>query len=266
MPFAIILAAHGSLRADVQAATDALAGRVRTAHPDARVALASTSAHVRRRLAEQGRDADGPAEALDRLAAEGHRRVVLQSLHIAPGEEYHNLLELARRRTEAGQFDRIEVGFPLLGGEPGLDRAAGALLAALPKPEAGEAVVLMGHGTAHPGRAFYTGLDEKLRASGARVVLGVMEEEPGSGLGLDDVLARLAADGVTRAVLVPLLFGAGFHAQVDMAGDAPGSWKSRLEDAGIAVRTVLRGVGQHEALADVWLEHLAEAAARLERD
>ena len=63
--------------------------------------------------------------------------------------------------------------------------------------------------------------------------------------------------------LRPLLFARGVHATRDMAGGGKNSWKSGLARAGFDCRAWIKGAGEHDALAGIWLEHLREAVARL---
>lgn len=54
---------------------------------------------------------------------------------------------------------------------------------------------------------------------------------------------------------------AGDHAINDMAGAEKDSWKNIIEENGFTVITVLEGLGENDAFAAVFAEHLAEAAA-----
>ena len=52
---------------------------------------------------------------------------------------------------------------------------------------------------------------------------------------------------------------AGDHANNDMAGDEEGSWKTAFEDAGYEVTCLVNGLGQLEAIQQLFVEH-AQAA------
>lgn len=52
---------------------------------------------------------------------------------------------------------------------------------------------------------------------------------------------------------------AGDHANNDMAGDEEGSWKKTFEDAGYEVECVVEGLGQLDAIQNLFVEH-AKAA------
>ena len=52
---------------------------------------------------------------------------------------------------------------------------------------------------------------------------------------------------------------AGDHANNDMAGEEADSWKTTFEDAGYEVTCLLRGLGENEAIRQIYVEH-AQAA------
>ena len=56
---------------------------------------------------------------------------------------------------------------------------------------------------------------------------------------------------------------AGDHARNDMAGPEEDSWKSILEKEGFTVQTILKGTGEYDAIAALWVAHLKEAVAAL---
>lgn len=256
-----------------------MAARVRQAWPEAHCAVAFTSAHVLKILRDNGEAADDVASVLNRLHERGHRRVALQSLHIIPGREFNDLLVLANRlMVKDARFERIEVGMPLLADDEDLDLVADALMKLVPDDRAeGEAVVFVGHGTAHPGNECYPALNHRLQRRDPLVFLGVMGSGKESGSrasqhnkpprepSVDTIRTKLLKAGVTRAALLPFLFGAGFHVANDVIGSSPDSWESEMAKAGIACRGVLKGSGEYDELADIWMAHLADAMARLSR-
>ena len=60
-------------------------------------------------------------------------------------------------------------------------------------------------------------------------------------------------------MLRPLMVVAGDHANNDMAGDEDGSWKTTFEAAGYKVECVVEGLGQLEAVQELFVAH-AQAA------
>lgn len=58
---------------------------------------------------------------------------------------------------------------------------------------------------------------------------------------------------------------AGDHANNDMAGDEEGSWKKTFEDAGYEVTCLVRGLGEMEAIQQLFVEHAKAAVESLSK-
>ena len=52
---------------------------------------------------------------------------------------------------------------------------------------------------------------------------------------------------------------AGDHANNDMAGDEEDSWKTVLTNEGFEVQCVLKGLGEIEAVQDIYSDHVKDA-------
>ncbi|MEF2145201.1 MAG: sirohydrochlorin cobaltochelatase [Desulfovibrionaceae bacterium] len=262
MNYAILLAAYGSRKPDAQASLARILEQVRAQYPDVPCEVAYSSEHVRLMLTRQGDHAPSVAERLESFRSKGIRRVAVQSLHVIPGREFHDILSLANDLMLGDQdFERIEVGFPLLAGERDLERVATALktIAERHTPQGG-AALFMGHGSRHPGSEYYTALNDLLQQRNPRFFVA-----PIDGPEIFAARDQLVKNHVTRAALLPFLFGAGWHASRDLAGDRPESWESLLTDAGIQCDVVLQGAAEHPELAAIWLAHLSDAVHRLQR-
>ena len=263
MKTAIVLAAFGSRNKNAMASLAHITERVRAAHPDVPVLVAYTSKTIRGHMQQAGEAVDSVPDALARLHKDGATHVVIQSLHLIPGTEFHELLALANQHmlSEDG-FTRVEVGFPLVAGDPGVTAVADAIVAIARKDKGdNDAVLFMGHGTKHDGNVYYEALHRAFQQRDRTVHLGAMEAEPG----IDAIITRFKAEGVKKAYLLPFLFGAGWHVARDMVGDGDTSWKTRLENEGVACEAVLKGAGEFDELVDIWLAHLADAMQRLTR-
>lgn len=259
----ILLVAFGTTVPEARASYDAFERSVREAFPGVPVRWAYTSHIVRKRIAARGLAVPSVPQALETMRADGVRRVAVQSLHVIPGEEYHDKLlrTVLEHRRRANGFEAVALGDPLLSTHEDMKAAAAALLASVPAERgADDAMVFMGHGTHHPANIYYPGLQWYLSERDPLAFTGTVEGAPG----LDWVLDRLKAEGVKRVWLQPLMTVAGDHARNDMAGDEPGSWKSVLDDAGFEVHPVLRGMGEYAAFRAIWLDHLRSALQRLE--
>lgn len=232
--------------ADIAGVEQALAA----AAPGWQLLRAYTSGMVRTALAGRGQPEDSVPEALARAAAAGCRRVLVQPTHFLWGVEYDKLK--AQALAAAPGFDWLRVGRPLLDDTRDLRALAGAIGALYPA-EPGRAVVLMGHGSAHRANVVYSALQGIFELqSRPDIRVGTVEGWPG----LAEVCAALARSRASRVLLVPLMLVAGDHAQNDMAGPGPHSWRSVLAGQGYRVDWVRHGLGSEKAVQDLYAAHL----------
>ncbi|MCW2277600.1 sirohydrochlorin cobaltochelatase [Heliophilum fasciatum] len=262
---AILLVAFGTAVPSARAALDNIGEHIRSAFPDVEVRWAFTANFIRAKLARQGELIDSPVTALAKLMDEGVTHVAVQSLHMFPGYEYHDLENLvqrlaggSRRDGSKFRFQRVVVGKPMLYRESDYREVSEALQALLPDEE--RAVVLMGHGTEHSSFAVFGCLNDMLRRQNDRIFLGTVEGYPT----IDDVMADLQKTAHRAVTLVPFMVVAGDHALHDMIGNDPESWKSRLSAAGYDVQADMRGLGEIDAFAQIFVQHLQEAMAALQ--
>lgn len=232
--------------ADIAGVEQALAA----AAPGWQLLRAYTSGMVRTTLAGRGQPEDSVPEALARAATAGCRRVLVQPTHFLWGVEYDKLK--AQALAAAPGFDWLRVGRPLLDDTRDLRALAGAIGALYPA-EPGRAVVLMGHGSAHRANVVYPALQGIFELqSRPDIRVGTVEGWPG----LAEVCAALAHSRASRVLLVPLMLVAGDHAQNDMAGPGPHSWRSVLAGQGYRVDWVRHGLGSEKAVQDLYAAHL----------
>jgi sirohydrochlorin cobaltochelatase len=221
-----------------------------------------------RRLAEkEGITVPDIPSALESLKDEGCRQAVLQSLQIVPGSEFHQAAALARNWQAGGlAFDRLAVGLPLLAGLEDCRRVSALLPTLLERSDEKdrgrngwdeEALVLVAHGTGHPADALYSLLVDVLSREhrGANVFLGSIEGYPG----LAEIAEDLTLCGARDVRLLPFLLVAGGHANSDIAGEGPDSWMTRLSRQGLSVRADLRGLGEWQEIAGIFIEHSRRA-------
>lgn len=252
---AILLVTFGTSVAKAQAAFANIEKQVKAAFPASDIRWAYTSKIIRKKLGQSGIQIDSPETALAKLMDEGCTKVVVQSLHMIPGAEFHEIYANSRLFGQmAGGMDKVVVSPPLLTSDESMERMLDALLAdVVPKDrQPGEAVVFMGHGTHHPSDAIYSALMYKLQQRDANMYIGTVEGHPT----FDEVKAMLLKKGVKKAFLIPLMTVAGDHALNDMAGDEPDSWKSQLAKAGIQSQPVLKGLAEFNPLVTLWIDNL----------
>lgn len=257
----ILLAAFGTSIAGADEVYTGIENRVKALFPNLEIYLAYTSKVVREKLGRQGRIFNSPVQALGLMAEQGFSRVALQSLLIIPGLEHHDLIRtrVSLEGLPKG-IEKISLGAPLLSSSHDLERFTRNMLENIPgnrKPD--EAVIFMGHGSAHPANVFYAGLQYHFWIHDQNIFVGTVEGVPG----LEDVLALLKKRRIKKVHLLPLMVVAGDHAVNDMAGRQADSWVSVLKANGMDPRVTMRGLGSYENVVDIWLDHLQQAVDAL---
>ncbi len=252
----ILLVSFGSSYPTAQASFDHINELVKETFPGIEVRWAFTSNIIRKKLKERGQKIDSPAEALAKMGADGFTKIAVQSLHVIPGEEYKELLQTVEAfNLIPKNAKKIVLGKPLLYYHNDIKKACTAIQSILPaKIKASEAMVFMGHGTAHPSNIFYPGLQYYLWQQSPNIFIGTVEGYPG----LKEVIAGLKAKKTKKVWLQPFMSVAGDHALNDMTGDDSDSWKSQLEAAGFDVHPILKGLGEFDAIDAIWIRHLEE--------
>ena len=252
---ALVVVSFGTTYPDARRAIENLEERLCAAFPGYDFYRAFTSRMVARKIErEEGVYIPSPAELLEQLADAGYEEVRCQSLHVIFGQEYEKLME--QLRPFGGRFERLLAGEPLLWDTQDYLRLTAALLEEMPRLAEDEAYVFMGHGTEHPANAAYALVENCFRYQGAeRVYVGTVEGFPH----FDYITARLHRHEVVNVHLAPLMIVAGDHAQNDLAGDDADSWKSRLEGEGYGVEPHLTGLGELDAVAEIFISHCREA-------
>ena len=231
------------------------------AFPDWSVRRAFTSQIIIDHVASRdGVAIDNVTQALDRAADNGVKTLVVQPTHLMNGLEYEELMSTLAEYSDA--FESISVGQPLLTDDEDFQAVMEAIVAATADYDDGRtAICFMGHGTEHDANGVYAKLQQLLTDSGyANYYIGTVEAEPT----LEDLLASVGQGDYSRVVLLPLMVVAGDHANNDMAGDEDGSWKLAFEDAGYQVECVLTGLGELEAIQDLFVAHAQAAVDALE--
>ncbi len=253
---AILAASFGTthretLEKNITAIEDAL----RAAFPGRTLRRAFTSGLVRARLRQRdGLEVDEPGLALDRLAAEGFARVTVQPTHVVAGEEYEKLAAVCESR--AGCFKSLRIGAPLLASREDCRGVLRALAEAYAGLEPDAALVLIGHGSAHPAHAMYGLLEALAREEGrSHIFVGAVEAQPDAAA----VCRALRETPCRRVLLAPLMVVAGDHAKNDIAGGDEESWRSVFTRAGYAADYADRGLGEYEAIRRIYTAHAGEA-------
>lgn len=261
---AILVVSFGTTYAETRAVTiDAVANKIKTAFPDYEVRQAFTSRIIIKKLMDRDNlKIDTEKQALERLKAEGYSEVIVQPLHMEAGDEYDKVMHVVDGYVKNKSFDKITVGRPVFyftGQEEKPDDfslAINALKEQFPKLGKREAVVLMGHGGPHPSNAAYSTLQLKLQDAGFNnAFVFTVDSYPT----IENVIAKCKANKIEKITLMPLMVVAGDHANNDMAGDEPDSYKSQLLKAGFKVDTYLHGLGENKGIQDIYVQHVKDA-------
>jgi sirohydrochlorin cobaltochelatase len=272
----IVLAAYGSLDSQARGTYEKIKSTYEQAFPGTSVVLAFTSDTIRRRLSEE-QDIlfQNPSTALAELQDLRCRNVVVQSLQIVPGSEFHKAALLVNRMMndrEKSGFRNIVIGMPLLACLEDCMKVSKTLRSVFQTTkfegqdrEISEnledvAFVFMGHGTNHPADSVYSLMAGILEKDHRNVFLGTLEGFPG----VNDVLRQAKRSGVEKVILMPFLIVAGGHALEDLAGDSANSWKNVFEREGFGTEVDFKGLGENDDVVKILIEHTRKAAELFE--
>ncbi len=257
---AIVLAAFGTTTAAFDTYNH-FETKVKERFPGYEIRWAFTSHKVRRKVAkEKGQKLNDLGTTLRELKAAGYSRVVIQSLHIVPGEEWDKKVVQVSREIPGL---KVALGKPLLSSPKDQERVLNVLAQTFPKDLTATAVVLMAHGSPTPeGTATYLAFSRLLRARypGQPVFLGTVEGKPGT----EEAFAAVKKADPAAVVLMPFMFVAGEHVAKDMLGADPDSWKSELlKQKAYRIEGITKGLGYQDGIIAIYLDHLAQALKSL---
>lgn len=201
-----------------------------------------------------GLEVNNVTEAMEALKKEGYGTVLIQSLHVMNGAEYDDMVAVVSEFED--DFADLKIGKALLTSVEDYDQVVEGLASNFQDMDNTSAVVFMGHGTHHEANAVYATLEYKFHSMGhEHVYVGTVEGFPT----FDNVLEKLKKDGINKVTLMPFMIVAGDHAENDMAGDEADSWKVMLKSEGFEVETKLIGLGENQAVRDLFINHAIQA-------
>ncbi|WP_294134801.1 sirohydrochlorin cobaltochelatase [uncultured Clostridium sp.] len=195
-----------------------------------------------------------PEEMLEKLYENGYEEIIMQPLHMIPGEEFIYINKIADSFKE--KFEILKVGRPIFyyQGIEELPQDYSLFIEATKELyEENNAVVLMGHGTAHPANSVYGCLQAVFEDEGyENVFVTTVEGYPN----FENVIKRLRRRNISEVTIAPLMVVAGDHARNDMASDEDESLKSMLEAEGIKVNVHMRGLGESEKFNKLYINRI----------
>ena len=209
---------------------------------------------------DTGRHINNFEQTMDQLAAAGVKEVIVQPTHLMAGYEYQdvaNALENYRSK-----FDKVTIGAPLLATEEDQKAVAEAVKEATKsKEDEKTAVCLMGHGTEADSNSVYTSMQKVFRDLGYNnYFVATVEASPT----FDDVATAAKEAGYSKAILRPFMVVAGDHANNDMADvENADSFASIMKASGFEVECIIEGLGQLNAIDEIYVQHTQEAIKKL---
>ncbi|MBT3320488.1 MAG: sirohydrochlorin cobaltochelatase [Clostridia bacterium] len=207
--------------------------------------------------ARDGKDVDSVSEAIERIYKAGYGEVLIVPTLVINGEEKDDMIQQLEPFVD--KFAKVTVSTPLLTTYDDYLAVVSALSSEMPETSESEAVVLLGHGTHHHANSAYGTLDYVFKDEGySNVFVGTVEGFPT----YETVLDSLKERGITKVTLIPAMIVAGDHAHNDMAGDTADSWKNLFKSEGFDVDIVLKGLGELEAIQDLFVQHAYDALAQ----
>ncbi|MEA1967797.1 MAG: sirohydrochlorin cobaltochelatase [Thermodesulfobacteriota bacterium] len=287
---AIILASFGTTVPEAVKAITNIQERVEKDFPDTEVRLTFTSNIIRSVWKKRQTQADqwikkgipekvlyvkGIIATFGDLQEAGYKNIVVQPTHVFHMEQYQDLKSyvdamksIKTIKSKWSPFDTIALGRPALGTigshydyHEDLARAVKIFSKDTKLAKKKNAVlVYMGHGNEHWSTGIYAELQKEMRKAypGVMTFVGSVEGYPS----LEDVAAGLNHLSLKnkRVLVKPLMIVAGDHATNDMAGSEEDSWKSVFEKNGFKVFPVLKGLGSDNDFADIFVDHIRDAA------
>lgn len=246
---AIVLVAFGSTAPQTVKTYEKIEQSFKKAFPQYPVSWAYTSEIVIKKLRESGKQISNIDEAVRTLVSCGYSSIVLQSLHIMPGEEY---LSITTKDSSA----KIIIGDPLLASDNDIQNVAQILI---PLCKGDTPTVVAAHGNSK-----YPELNKPLHTLASIVekecpnsVLCTVEGPPGI-----EPLQKISASSkkINSVNFLPFMLIAGMHVQEDLTGPDSSSWKSIL---GVSNVNLFQPLGELSKIHDIFISHCKNALTQL---
>ncbi len=286
----IVLAMFGTTVEPALQALLNIKDKMEKAYPDTPVRFAFTSNIIRKIWQKRAADpayikahpevppeilyVKGPLATMANFQDDGYDTLVVQPTHIAPAEEFLDLTSYVEAlaaidtiKVKFKPFHKLVIGRPMLGtfgNQHPYDEDIKTAVKAMKEDvmrakEEGAGLVYMGHGNDYfPSGGSYLQFEHEMNAAYPDVltVVGTVEGYPAFA----QVLEKLKDRGIKKVVIRAFMIVAGDHATNDMAGAEKDSWKSMLVKEGITVMPYLHGLGENDQIAEIYVNHAADAA------
>ena len=188
------------------------------------------------------------------MLLDGITDVIVQPTHVINGIENDQMK--ADALSFRDRFSSIVFGNPLLTTEEDNQAIVRVVADEFRDMDPDTALVLMGHGTEHFANSAYSQFENMLRDLGHEsTYVGTVEGFPS----LDYVIRRLKIRDIKKVYVMPLMIVAGDHARNDLAGAEADSWDSILKADGFETEVIMKGLGEIDAIAEMFVKHLKKA-------
>ncbi|MDO5293015.1 MAG: sirohydrochlorin cobaltochelatase [bacterium] len=252
---AILVVSFGTSHLDTKAKTiDHITNKIKNEFSDCSVYEAFTSSMIKKILWKKHNiHVCNVTEAMEAMLEDGIEEVKVQPTHIINGFEYEKMLNQLEPYKE--KFKTVTCGVPLLTDTEDYFEFTDKLMNEMPVLEENEAIVFMGHGTDHYINVTYSAMNDIFRRRGYKhAYVGTVEAFPD----LDDILERLGEKDYKKVYLTPFMIVAGEHVKNDMLTDDE-SWLNKLKEAGYEVVPIIKGLGEYEFVASLFINHIKDS-------
>ena len=246
----IVLTAFGTSIHEARKVFDYIDKKVKAHYPDHQVHWAFTSSIIRKKLKKQGLVTYSLEEVISDLKKEGVNKVVIQSLHVVPGQEFKEISQVDTTGLT------VAVGNALLTSDQDIEHVISAIQGQF-VPNCPNVVV--GHGNDHHPEfnkqllAFKKALTERFD----HATLCSIEGIPGTG-GLIEVKKKAKIAG--KVNFVPLMIVSGDHIMNDVMGNEKDSWKSCVD---AKETSFSKSLGYNDQVLEVYYSHIDQAIGKL---
>lgn len=208
-----------------------------------------TSRIVIKKMQSNGIVKQTPSEVIETLHLDGFTHILIQPSNIIEGIEMDYLRHEVERFRK--YFKDIRIGDPLLADTEDYYKAVDAALTI--SKDKKSATVLVCHGSAKERNTQYTMLDYVLHDKGCpNWTVATIEGFPSQ----KNLIKFLKERNIKKVTLIPFMFVAGEHAHNDIAVE----WKKALEAEKISVKTIMKGLGENDAMLNIFVEHAVQAS------
>ena len=220
------------------------------AYPEYPLYRAWTSRRIRAKLLKQDgihiMDID---EVMNQIKNDGIRNVIVQPTYVITGFESDAMKE--KVLAFKNDFDSIIICDSLMITRQDKEEVCQAMASEY-HPGSDEVLLFMGHGTEHVANELYPEMDGLFKHFGySNMHMGTVEGD----FSIESFLDELKELHPAHIHLAPFMIVAGDHATNDMSGEDDDSWKSILEREGYSVTCTLKGLGEIQAIRDIFIRH-----------